>query len=242
LYEWITFDLFSAVLDIEGSGLPRVEAVLKRPPEECLAFFRAWRKSQWEYVLLNGCMNNGRLSYREITRCALRYTRKTTGVELTPAKEGELMSVWYNFRAWPDAKEAVERLKEMGFRVAVLSNGDDDILDSLQRSCGISFDRVFSAERCGHYKPHPAIYALPATETGLPREKILHVAGSLFDMTGAKAAGIPCAWVNRRSEFPLDDRYRPDYEMRTLTELSDIVQKRGRRAIVIRKGENHARS
>lgn len=223
MYELITFDMFSAVLDIEGSALPHIEAMLKKDPQECLAFFRIWRNRQWDYVLLSSCMQNGHLPYRDITWKTLQYAQKKTKMALTSSQQQELMAVWHRFKGWPEAASAVGRIRDKGYPVAALSNGDDDMLGDLQESSGIFFDHVFSAERAGRYKPHPGIYALPEAMTGIPKEKMLHVAGSLYDMMGAKAAGCFCAWVNRASEYTIDAQYRPDYEMRSLESLLDIL-------------------
>ncbi len=223
MYDLITFDMFSAMLDIEGSALPQVEAVLKKPSDVCLKFFKLWRTRQWDYVLLSSLMEQGFLTYRDITWKALGYTAKRFGLTLTEAEKSTLMDIWISFRSWPEARETVAALKAKGYKVAMLSNGDEDILKALESSSGITFDYIFGADQAQHYKPHPEIYNLPTNRLGIPKERFLHVAGSLFDMMGAKAAGCNCAWSNRLGEYTLDPRYRPDYETTNLRQLLDIL-------------------
>ena len=223
MYKLITFDMFSALLDIEGSALPRVEAVLRQPPEQCLRFFRLWRTRQWDYVLLSSLMARGFLTYHDITWKTLEYAAKKTGLTLSQAEKLELMDIWTNFRAWPEARETVNALKSKGYLVGMLSNGDESMLRQLETSSGISFDYIFAADQAQHYKPHRDIYMLPTRRLDIPREEFLHVAGSLFDMMGAKAAGCNCAWSNRLSEYTIDPQYQPDYETDNLRQLLDIL-------------------
>ena len=52
---------------------------------------------------------------------------------------------------------------------------------------------------------------------------MLHVAGSVFDVMGAKAAGCNCAWSNRYSDYVLDTKYEPDYNMKSLSDLLEFL-------------------
>lgn len=219
MYKLITFDMYSALLDIEGSALPRVISVLKRPSEECLTFFKLWRTRQWDYVLLSSLMDKGFLSYYDITWKALEYTGKKTGIYLSLPEKTELMEIWTSFLAWPEAKETIDLIKAKGYQVAMLSNGDETMLKKLEDSTGITFDYIFSADQANHYKPHVSIYELPTEKLGIAKTDFLHVAGSLFDMMGAKAAGCNCAWSNRLGEYTLDPQYLPDYETTNLQQL-----------------------
>lgn len=223
MYKLITFDMYSAILDIEGSALPQVEDVLQRSPEECLKFFRLWRTRQWDYVLLSALMEQKFMAYQEITWKALEYTEKKLGVLLAKGEKEKLMHIWTNFRSWTEAKTAVDAIKEKGYQVAMLSNGDEVMLKQLEASSGITFDYIFSADQAGHYKPHRDIYSLPVEKLGIAKDDFLHVAGSMFDMMGAKAAGCNCAWSNRFGEYTLDTQYRPDYEISDLMQLLDYL-------------------
>lgn len=219
----ITFDMYSAFLDIEGSALPLVEKALGSPRDDSLAFFKLWRARQWDYVLLTNILQKGFLSYAEITRTTLDHTCKKLNRPLTESQKEELMRVWVQFKAWPEAAETVEALRRKGYAIAMLSNGDETMLRELEVSTGVHFDHVFGADQAERYKPHPDIYALPCQKLGLDKSEFLHVAGSMIDMVGATAAGYRCAWSNRFGEYSLDNRYRPEFETRTLLELVELV-------------------
>ena len=81
------------------------------------------------------------------------------------------------------------------------------------------------AEQAQAYKPNPKIYQLPMDRLGLSRDEVLHIAGSPFDMMGAKAVGLPCIWSNRFGDFPLDAQYKPDAEINDLMGLLPILSR-----------------
>jgi len=222
-YKLITFDAYSALLDIKGSLVPVLEKLLGSSGKDLTAFFTIWRTRQWDYVLLSSSMDKGFLSYHYITRCALDYTLLKFEITCSEAVKEQLVGAWSHLLAWPEAKTVLMEVKRRGYQIAILSNGDEPMLKALEVSTGIIFDYIFSADQAEAYKPSPKIYRLPFNKLGLVREEVLHVAGSPFDMVGAKAANILCAWSNRYHDFPIDSQYKPDFEFNDLNELLQIL-------------------
>lgn len=222
-YKLITFDAYSALLDIKGSLVPALGKVFGSSGQDLVAVFTLWRTRQWDYVLLSSSMNKGFLSYRYITRCALDYTLRKFNLPCSEINKEQLVEAWSHLKAWPEALTALTEIKHRGYPIAILSNGDEPMLKTLEVSTGISFDYIFSADQAKAYKPSPKIYELPFDKLGLAREEVLHVAGSPFDMMGAKAAGILCAWSNRFRDFPIDTQYKPDFEFDDLSGLLKIL-------------------
>lgn len=222
-YKLITFDAYSALLDIKGSLVPVLEKAFPAEKNDMVAVFTTWRARQWDYVLLSGVMNKGFLSYSYITRCALEYTLLKFGLHCAAEGKQKLVDAWSHLSAWPDAKNVVDEIKHRGYPVAILSNGDEAMLKSLEKSTGIVFDHIFCAEQAKAYKPSPKIYRLPFDKLGLKLDEVLHVAGSPFDMMGAKAEGLQCVWSNRLHDFSIDPQYKPDYEFDDLRKLLTIV-------------------
>jgi 2-haloacid dehalogenase len=224
MYKVITFDIYSASLDINGSAIPIVEEVIEGlSKEECAEFFKIWRGQQWNYLLLNNSMKDGFYNYRYITERVLEYTEKKFKIKLTKDQKDRLMEIWTSFKAWPEAKVVIDEIKRRGYKVAMLSNGDEDMLIPLQESTAIDFDYVFSADQAGCYKPNRGIYINALDRLGINKDQLLHVAGSLFDVMGAKSAGLNCAWSNRYGEYVLDTQYIPDYEFSSLDRLLDLL-------------------
>lgn len=223
MFKLITFDIYSASLDINGSAVPVVQEVLGIPESRAREFFQVWRAQQWNYLLLKNSIQDGFTNYYDITRGLLDYMEKRTGLAITGEQKDRLMRIWTTFSAWPEAKPILEEVKQRGYAIAMLSNGDLDMLEPLQDSTGIRFDHIFSGDMAGCYKPSPGIYELPYKKLNIRKEEMLHVAGSMFDVMGAKAAGCTCAWSNRHGDVLLNEAYAPDYELKNLSQLLDIL-------------------
>lgn len=222
-YKLITFDAYSALLNIKGSLVPVLEKSFGSTGKDMTSFFTMWRTRQWDYVLLSNAMDKGFLSYHYITRCALDYTLLKFQLTCSEDVKQQLVGAWSQLLAWPEANEVLSKVKRMGYPIAILSNGDQSMLKELERSTKIIFDYIFSADQAEAYKPSPKIYQLPFDKLGLAREEVLHVAGSPFDMMGAKAAGLTCAWSNRYQDIPIDSQYKPDFEFSDLNGLLQIL-------------------
>jgi len=96
------------------------------------------------------------------------------------------------------AAEALQRLQER-FKLAVITNCDEDLFAQSERRLGVSFDYVITAQQAGSYKPDHANFLLAFERIDEPRERILHVAQSLFhDHLPAKELGMTSVWIDRR--------------------------------------------
>ncbi len=223
-FTWITFDAYSALLDIEGSMVPVLKKYFPdKADPDLLTAFRAWRTRQWDYILLSENLEKGFHTFRYITYSTLEYTLKKFKLELDESGKQALVNAWGDLKAWPEAQKVLKEVQNRGYKIAILSNGDYDLLKPLCVSTGIEFDDIFCGEHAQHYKPNPAIYKVPFEKHGLKVDELLHIAGSPFDMMGAKSAGILCGWSNRLNEVTIDKKYSPDYEWGSLSGVLDIL-------------------
>ena len=102
--------------------------------------------------------------------------------------------------AFPDSAEALARLKER-FRLGVITNCDTDLFAASNERLGVAFDWVVTAELARSYKPSLRNFELAFETIPVPRERILHVAQSLFhDHVPAKALGLTTVWIDRRHD------------------------------------------
>ncbi len=130
--------------------------------------------------------------------------------------------------AFPDTVEALTRLKTK-YKLAIISNTDDDLFAATVRNLGVEFDYVITAEQCRTYKPSRNNFLEALERLGLPREQVLHVAQSIYhDVVPTRALGISSVWVNRRkgllgSGATLPAEGRPDLEVTDLKSLADLL-------------------
>ena len=218
----VTYDVYMALLDIEGSLIPGVAQTLDLPPDAATGFVRLWRAKQMERAAISNSLEKERTSFRDATGMGLDYVAAKHGLDMAPDTRASLVAAWDDLRPWPEADAAVSAVKAKGYKTAILSNGDQDMLEAVARHFSAGFDHILSSETAGKYKPHPAVYDLPTTLLGIAKPAVLHVAGSANDVLGAVAAGMPCVWSNRHGDVLLDPRYPPDAE---LPDLSGVPER-----------------
>ncbi len=107
--------------------------------------------------------------------------------------------------SWPafdDTVEALVRLKKR-YKLVILSNVDDEMFAETAKQLEVELDEVITAEQVGSYKPALANFRFAVDRLGVPQDRILHVAQSLYhDHVPAKELGFTTVWVNRPSRWP----------------------------------------
>ncbi len=143
--------------------------------------------------------------YPLILARAMRDVGAQLGTPVSDAEAEALGSSVPDWPAFPDSAEALQRLSQR-FALVILSNVDRDSFAGSNRRLGVEFTSIITAQDVGSYKPDPRNFeALDAeiARLGIPRDKHLHVAQSLFhDHVPAKRAGLPTVWINRRHDNP----------------------------------------
>lgn len=125
---------------------------------------------------------------------------------------------------FPDTNSALERLAAR-YRLGILSNVDEDLLDGTERSLSVSIDFRVTADRVESYKPDLAHFEAARPFVGDPNAW-LHVAQSLFhDVAPASCMGIPVVWINRKGEKRMADSPSPDRELPDLAALADWLDR-----------------
>ena len=138
-------------------------------------------------------------SYRTVLEDVARAYGVHYGVEVTKDAAGRFAE---SVRDWPPFDDTVGALRTLGayHRLAIVSNVDDDLFTGSAARLGVDWAEVVTAEQVRSYKPGSAHFHEVIRRLGLPRERVLHVAQSLYhDIAPAVALGFTCVWVNRRA-------------------------------------------
>jgi 2-haloacid dehalogenase len=189
----LTFDCYGTLIDWE-SGLVAAarfqlgDAVEAHSDEDLIAAFAAVEhEAEVPYK-----------TYREVLALSLRGMGERLGCTVSDAQAAGFGTSVGQWPAFPDSSEALRRLQER-FKLAVITNCDDDLFAQSERRLGVAFDYVITAQQAGSYKPDQANFLLAFERIEEPRERILHVAQSLFhDHVPAKALGLTSVWIDRR--------------------------------------------
>ena len=188
-YQLITFDVYTALTDLERSLVEALGPLVDGDGPSAGALLGNWRTKQMEYARISNSLGAGRVSFRQITRRSLDYALGRASIEADDTVRDELVDAWNRLDLWHEARSVIDTISGRGYEVAVLSNGDVDMLKALVAHNRLPFERIFSAEHAGAYKPDPAVYRLPVEALGMAPRQILHVAGSATDTLGALGRG-----------------------------------------------------
>ncbi len=218
------FDLYGTVVDMQTGLTQAVTPYLQAKgwagePSRLVTW---WRRTHFENSMIDGLLHRAHLPYREIGRISLSYTLERAGIAHTQEEVKQLVAEIERLKPFPDAVEALIRLKRK-YRLVILSNGDPDMLEAIQPHLGIEFDRVISVAEAGSFKPHVATYRKAAEIMAARPEEILFVANHAFDCVGAKASGMRAAFIDRRKRPYGDWPYQPDLVVSDLKELADVL-------------------
>jgi len=218
------FDQYGTVVDMQ-KGLTEVAAPFLRAkgwdgrPD---AFVTWWRRTHFENSMIDALLHREHTSYREIGQRAVAYTLERAGIPHTAEEVRWLVAQIEQLKPFPDVPEALARLKTR-YWIAVLSNGDPDMLEAAKPVHGIAFDAVISVAAANSFKPHVATYTKAAEIMGVKMAEVLFVANHAFDCIGAKAAGMRTAFIDRRKRPFGGTPYQPDLVVADMKSLADTL-------------------
>jgi len=220
----ITFDVYSALLDVDNGLIGNLQEILSLPLIQAKRMAKLWRSKQLERACLSNSLGIGRTSFQECTRQSLVYVCELENVKIDSELSEKLVASWNSLPPWPEANDALQTIENSGYDLAILSNGDIEMLTAISKSFNVKFKFIFSSETVGFYKPHKSVYHLPQKIAGISPEQTIHIAGGANDVLGAGVAGLNCIWSNKNNDSLLDVRYPAMFEISDLSKLDRILK------------------
>ena len=213
----LAFDLYGTLLEVASVGSAAADVT-----DDSAALVEIWRQKQLEYTWLRSLMGRYQ-DFWTTTGDALDYSLETLGITVDEPTRAGLLSAWLSVRTYPEVPDALAALAPK--RLAVLSNGNPEMLESALAAGGIRdrFEHVLSVDEVGVYKPHPSVYELAVKAFRLPPEQILFVSSNPWDAAGAKTFGFPVAWVNRKGTTFERLGVTPDHVVSDLAAVAEAV-------------------
>ncbi len=205
----------------EGRGLSRTDVVLSR--DAVLEAFGRLETRQQE--------KTPEMLYPELLVAVHRQLAIEWGVAADLAEDAAFGRSIADWPAFPDTVEALRYLQQH-FRLIILSNVDRSSFAATNDRLKVAFDAVYTAQDIGSYKPDQRNFHYlvdRVAEQGIAKERILHVAQSLFhDHVPAQALGIASAWIDRRHDAsgwgataPVSPDVRYNFRFTSLGALAD---------------------
>ena len=130
---------------------------------------------------------------------ALKMTATIHKVNVTDEDIAELKERMGSMPAYDDVVPALTRLREAGFRLVTLTNSPSSDAPTPLDKAGLGefFERNFSVESVGKFKPAPETYEMVAKALSVDTSELCLVACHLWDVIGAQAAGCRGAFITR---------------------------------------------
>jgi 2-haloacid dehalogenase len=189
---WLTFDCYGTIADWNSRMVAALEPVTgdrARAAALLAAYHRAESileaRPAWR-------------PYREILADGLRMASRRTGVSLPADAADAFVTAWPSMAVFADVAEALGALVSLGWRLAILTNCDDDLFAATAPRLPVRFDLVVTAEQVRSYKPDLGHFRKFADMTGGDSGNWIHVANSwVHDILPASRMGLRSVWVDR---------------------------------------------
>jgi 2-haloacid dehalogenase len=225
-YEILTFDCYGTLIDWETGILTALHRILSAHAKQI---------EDGTLLKLYGDFELGAESgpfqpYREVLSSVVRQFGDEFGFTPTAEETRSLPDSLTTWKPWPDTVAALHQLKSR-FRLAILSNVDDDLFASTCPKLEVEFDELITAQQAQAYKPSLKLFELALSRINAPAHRVLHVGQSIYhDVIPAQSLGLATVWVNRPSARPgvgavKSAEATPDLTVTSLAELASLALK-----------------
>lgn len=222
-FKLITFDCYGTLIDWETGIFGALRPILAAHRKQVTDFELLQLYSEFEADAESGAF----MSYRDVLKQVVRGLGQRLGFQPTEEEIRSLPESLVNWPAFPDTAAALRRLKSK-YRLAIMSNVDDDLFAYTRPKLGVEFDAIITAQQAEAYKPSLKMFELAQKGMGVDRCEWLHVGQSLYhDVAPAQWLAIATGWVNRPSPRPggaaKTADVRPDFEVTSMAELAEMA-------------------
>lgn len=156
--------------------------------------------------------------YRAVLAGVVEGFGRRFGFPVGDAEREALAASVASWRPFPDTVDALRALAAH-YRLAVISNIDDDLFAATAPQLGVAFDRVVTAQEARCYKPDQAIFDLALRRLGVAGHQVAHVAEGVTEIPPARRLGCATVWVRRHGRSARLLTEAPDLEVPDLRSL-----------------------
>lgn len=225
-FSTISFDCYGTLIDWESGILPVLRSVLGNydltlPDDQILELY-----GEFEAEAESGPYQ----SYRDVLQSVVRAFADRFHFEASAVEIRSLPESVHGWRPFADTVSALRELQTY-YKLAIISNIDDDLFAETRKHLDVEFDGVITAEQARSYKPSINNFQLALRTFDISADRLLHAGQSVYhDVVPARSLGISTVWVNRKSARPgigavRASAGRADLEVPDLASLAAAVLK-----------------
>ena len=214
----IIFDAYGTLFDVNSAA----EKCKERLGDKWEGFANYWRTTQLEYTWLRSLMRRHK-DFWQITEDSLDKSMNFYNIDDT--MRSELLNLYKVLSPFTEVRDALNKLKQSNYKLAILSNGTPDLLNELVVSNQLKdiFDDIFSVEEAGIFKPDSKVYDLPINKYNIEKNEVLFLSANTWDVSGAGNYGYNTVWVNRNNNIFDKLDFEPNQQISNLSELLDLI-------------------
>ena len=214
----IIFDAYGTLFDVNSAA----EKCKDKIGNKWENFANYWRTTQLEYTWLRSLMNRHK-DFWQVTEDSLDKSMKAFNID--PKMKDELLNLYKVLSPFQEVPETLKTLKKKNFKLAILSNGTPSLLNQLVKSNNLDnlFDDLFSIEEVKIYKPDSKVYDLPIKKYEIKKNEVAFLSANTWDVSGAGNYGYNAIWVNRNNNIFDYLDYKPNNQIKSLTELTSLI-------------------
>jgi 2-haloacid dehalogenase len=226
-FEFLTFDCYGTLINWEEGLLPCLHRILAAHGKDTADATILQLYGDFEASAESGEYRR----YREVLRSVVHRFGEKLGFAATENEANSLPDSLPNWKPWPDTVAALRELQKQ-FRLAIISNVDDDLFAGTRPQLEVSFDQIVTAQQAEAYKPSLKIFKLALSRIGALPDRVLHVGQSVYhDVIPAQSLGMSTVWVNRPSARSGVGAVKaveghPDLQISSLAELAHALGSR----------------
>ena len=214
----IIFDAYGTLFDVNSAA----EKCKDKIGDKWEPFANFWRTTQLEYTWLRSLMKRHK-DFWQITEDSLNKSMKVFDIDAK--MKDELLNLYKVISPFQEVPETLKILKEKNFKLAILSNGTPSLLNELIKNNDLDdlFDDLFSIEEVGIYKPDSKVYDLPIKKYKIEKNEVAFLSANTWDVSGGGNYGFNSIWVNRNNSIFDNLDYKPQNEIKDLSELTKLI-------------------
>ena len=214
----IIFDAYGTLFDVNSAA----EKCKEKLGDKWEGFANYWRTTQLEYTWLRSLMRRHK-DFWQITEDSLDKSMNFYNID--NSMRSELLNLYKVLSPFTEVRDALNKLKQSNYKLAILSNGTPDLLNELVVSNQLKdiFDDIFSVEEVGIFKPDSKVYDLPINKYNIEKNEVLFLSANTWDVSGAGNYGYNTVWVNRNNNIFDKLDFEPNQQISNLSELLDLI-------------------
>jgi 2-haloacid dehalogenase len=212
------FDAYGTLFDVHAAAERQKDSIGPKWKE----LSQVWRAKHLEYTWVYSLAGRQAMFWMLAQR-SLDYAITQVGGGISTDVRKRLLEAYRTMAPYPEVRDVLTALKARGDRLAILSNGDADMLTDAVRSAKLEgvFDGVVSVVSAGIFKPSPKVYQLIVGRFSAVPGEVSFQSSNRWDIAGAKAFGFRCVWVNRAGDPDEYPDLPPDRIVRDLHALME---------------------